>query len=272
MKTVAKLGLIFMSALAWNSWLLPAQQVATRPTTATGDDSTATHDSDLSHGGAKIAIAWLSGVEAEVQLANSNEKEFHPAVAHMPITEGTVIQTGRGRAEVEFEDGSTVRLGQYSSIEIPRSELFALGATATSINVLKGTVYASLIPAYLVKPKGTDFQLKFGLQVLHLQPSSHIRVELDATGARLAVLDGKGSVEGPFGTIGLVKKRTFVFNLEDQSELAMVKKVSTNPLDAWDRSAVTVHQNKAGSGKKDGSTVDRSQRNPWCNLYQCAPA
>ena len=269
MKTVAKLVLIFMS-LAGNIRSLPAQQIATHPSTATGDDSTARHDSDPSHG-AKVAIAWLSGVKGEVQLAESNDKEFHPAVAYTPVTEGTVIRTGIGRAEVEFEDSSTVRLGPYSSVEIPRSELFASGATATSVTVLKGTVYASLIPAYIVKSKATDFQLKFGRQVLHLQPSSHIRVELDATGARLAVLDGKGLVDGPFGTIGLVKKRTFIFNLEGQSEPTVVKRVRANAMDAWDRSAVTTHQNNSESNKKLDSTLDHRQRNPWCNLFQCAP-
>jgi hypothetical protein len=96
-------------------------------------------------------------------------------------------------------------------------------------------------------------------------------LELDATGARLAVLDGKGSVEGPFGTIGLVKKRTFIFNLEDQPEPMVVKKVSANAMDAWDRSAVTARQNNAASNKRDGSTLDHRQRNPWCNLFQCAP-
>jgi hypothetical protein len=47
----------------------------------------------------------------------------------------------------------------------------------------------------------------FGQQLLHLQPSSHVRLELFATGARLAVLDGAGRVDGPVGPTELVRKK-----------------------------------------------------------------
>jgi hypothetical protein len=42
-----------------------------------------------------------------------------------------------------------------------------------------------------------------------------------ATGARLALLDGAGRVEGPFGTAELIKKRTFTFSSVGQSKPAV---------------------------------------------------
>ena len=232
----------------------------------------APYNSGSSHGSTKVAIAWLSDLKGEVQLADIDGGEFHPAIAHTPVAEGNVIQTAAGRVEIEFEDTSTVRLGPFSSIEITRSELFASGMMATTVSVLKGTVYASVIPAYIVKPREKDLQLRFDRQVLHLQPSSHVRLELDATRASLAILDGTGSVDGPFGTIRLVKKRTFVFSFAGQSEPTVVNKVNVNALDTWDRSAVTAHQTKGEPEKKNSPTLDHRQQNPWCNLFQCAPA
>jgi FecR protein len=248
-KAIAKFAIILMSASAWNMRSLHAQQIATPPSTAASADSKSPQDLNPSHGSRKVAIAWLSDVKGEVQLANSTGREFQPVYAHTPVTEGNVIQTGMGRAEVEFEDNSTVRLGPYSLVEFPRLGLLPSGARASNVSVLKGTVYVSIIPAYIVKAQWNDFQLMFGQQLLHLQPSSHVRLELDATGARLAVLDGAGRCDGPFGPTELVKKRTFTFSFVGQLKPAVVNKVAANPMDAWDSSAVTFHQNNAKSGK-----------------------
>jgi hypothetical protein len=252
-KAIAKFALIFISASAWNMQSLHAQQMATPPSAATSDDSKSPHGLEQPHGSAKVAFAWLSDVKGEVQLANSTGTEFQPAHAHTPVTEGTVIQTVMGRAEVEFEDNSAVRLGPYSLVEFQRLELLPSGAKASNVSVLKGTVYVSIIPAYIVKAQWDNFQLMFGPQLLHLQPSSHVRLELYATGARLAVLDGAGRVDGPFGATELVRKRTFTFSFVGQSKPAVVNKVAANPMDSWDSSAITAHQNNAKAGKMSGT-------------------
>jgi hypothetical protein len=252
-KAIAKFALILMSASTWNLRSLHAWQTANPPSTASSNDSKSPHGLNPPHGSGKVAIAWLSDVKGEVQLANSIGTEFQPAHAHTPVTEGNVIQTVMGRAEVEFDDNSALRLGPYSSVQFHRLELLPSGARTSNVSVLKGTVYVSIIPAYIVKTHWDDFQLMFGQQLLHLQPSSHVRLELFATGARLAVLDGAGRVDGPFGPTELAKKKTFTFSFAGQSEPAVVNKVAANPTDFWDSSAVTVHQNNAKSGKMSGS-------------------
>jgi hypothetical protein len=248
----AKLAFIFLSALALNMCSLHAQQTATLMSTVAAADSKSPCGMNPSDGSTKIADAWLSDVKGEVQLAKRSGKEFQSAYAHTPITEGNIIQTGMGRAEVEFGDNSSVRLGPYSLVEFPCLQLLRSGSRSSNISVLKGTIYASFIPAYIAKPQWIDFQLTFGRQLLHLQPSSHIRLELDATGARLALLDGAGQVEGPFGTAELIRKRTFTFSSVGQSKPAVEEKVVANPMDAWDSSAVKFHENEAQSGKMRG--------------------
>ena len=253
MKAIAKFALILISASAWSLRSLHAQQMATPPSAEASDDSKSPNDLNPPHGSGKVAIAWLSDVKGEVQLANATGTEFRPAYAHTPVSEGNVIQTVMGRAEVEFDDNSAVRLGPYSSVEFHRLELLPSGARTSNVSVLKGTVYVGIIPAYVVKTRWEDFQLVFGQQLLHLQPSSHVRLELDATGARLAVLDGAGRVDGPFGATELARKKTFTFASAGKSKPAVANKVTANPMDAWDSSAVTVHQNNAKAGKMSGT-------------------
>jgi len=166
-EAIAKFALILMSASTWNLRSLHAWQTANPPSTASSNDSKSPHGLNPPHGSGKVAIAWLSDVKGEVQLANSIGTEFQPAHAHTPVTEGNVIQTVMGRAEVEFDDNSALRLGPYSSVQFHRLELLPSGARTSNVSVLKGTVYVSIIPAYIVKTHWDDFQLMFGQQLLH---------------------------------------------------------------------------------------------------------
>ncbi len=120
-----------------------------------------------------------------VQLDRNIGRGFEPVMANMPIVEKARLRTDQGAAEVEFEDNSTVRLAPDSEVAFPQLERLASGATASSVQVLKGTVYVSM-----VKTKGNEFNLLFGSQKIGLQPSTHIRLQLGDNQAKLAVLDG----------------------------------------------------------------------------------
>ena len=92
-----------------------------------------------------------------MQLDRLTGKGFEGAMANLPVIEGSKLKTEDGVAEVEFEDNSTVRLAQNSVVEFPRLELLPSGAKASTISVLQGTVYVSL-----VNTKGNEFSVKFG--------------------------------------------------------------------------------------------------------------
>ncbi len=152
-----------------------------------------------------------------------------------------------GRAEVELEDQTTIRVGPDSVIAFPRLELLHSGTKVFTVRGVRGTIYVSLMPNYMIDTKGNDFELAFGQQQLHLKPSGHLRLEMDHKEARLVMRDGKGQVSGPFGSMELAKKRTFTFNLIESSPPAVVEKVNANPMDKWDRWAVAFHRHEIAS-------------------------
>jgi hypothetical protein len=193
----------------------------------------------------KVRVARLSEVKGDVAIDRSMGAGFEHAFTNLPITEQSRLQTGAGRAEVEFEDNSTLRLAPYTLVEFPRLALLPSGAKTSTIHILKGTAYVSLIPDYLVNTKGNDFTLTFGQERLHLRPSNHIRLELEETEARLSVFDGAGQIEGPFGTTNLARKKTFTFNLLSQSEPTVSRKMHAIPQDAWDNWATEFHRRNA---------------------------
>jgi hypothetical protein len=242
MRAIAGLALTLISALAWNAWAFQSALPA-----VARDPYSAAHPPGQPHSGSKVSIAWLSEVAGEVELANTYGKEFHPALGQTAVAEGNVIRTGMGRAEVQLVDQSTIRLGPYSVVVFPRLELLPSGTKVSIARGVRGTIYVSLMPNYIINTKGNEFQLTFGQQQVYLQPSGHIRLEIDPKEARLAMLDGKGRVDGPFGSMALARKRTLTFSLIEQSQPGVAKKVTANPMDKWDTAAVAFHRHDATS-------------------------
>ncbi len=220
------------NSLALASILLLAAVV---PAQAADDDSASTaHVS-------KIRIVRLSEVKGVVQLDRDNGRGFEPAMANMPIVENSKLRTDQGVAEVEFEDNSSLRLAPNSEVAFSQLERAASGATRSSIQVLKGTVYASTVKS----KSGNDFNLVFGEQKLALPPATHIRLDMQDNDAKVAVLDGSLRVEDGSGTQDVGKKKTVTFPLQEQTAPEVAKDVTEAPFDTWDKQSADYHARSA---------------------------
>jgi hypothetical protein len=218
------------AALAAVSVLLAATAL---PVLAT---DTASPDAGIS----KIRIVRLSEVKGAVKLDRAIGRGMEPAVANMPIVEKSMLRTDEGVAEVEFEDNSTLRLAPNTVVQFEQLERQATGSTASSVRVLRGTAYVSL-----VKTRGNSFDLRFAQQDLALEPGSHLRLEMDDVQANVAVLDGTVRVDGPAGTEDIAKKKTVTFHLADQGQPTVEKQIATEPYDSWDQTATGYHARTA---------------------------
>ena len=110
-------------------------------------------------------------------------------------------QTGKqGRAEVEFEDGSAVRLAPNSLVEFPQLSLRDSGARVSSVKVRQGTVYVDFRGG-----KDDEFTLNFVRETAALKDAAHFRVQVNEANATLAVFKGAANVEGASGSIEVGK-------------------------------------------------------------------
>src|SRR5438270_13901764 len=76
-----------------------------------------------------VRIVRLSYIEGGVQISHGDGGAYEKAIVNLPITEGSKLKTSDdGRAEVEFEDGSTLRIVPDSVIEFPQLSLKDSGA------------------------------------------------------------------------------------------------------------------------------------------------
>src|SRR5580698_6843197 len=63
-------------------------------------------------------IVRLSDVQGTVQINKNTGLGFERAFLNLPITQGAQLRTrDNGRAEIEFEDGSTIRLTPNTTVE-----------------------------------------------------------------------------------------------------------------------------------------------------------
>jgi hypothetical protein len=205
----------------------------------------ATTPTEQEHSISKVRIVRLSQVKGSVQIARSSDRSFETAVANLPIVEKNELRTGTGIAEVEFEDNSSMRLAPNTTVEFPVLARNASGTTGSSVRVVRGTVYISLVKPQNKAAAPNEFQLIFGDRKLELSPSTHIRLDIAGTEAKLAVLDGEVRVDGDDGTLNIAKKRTATFNLFSEDQPTVAKDVEKTAFDAWDHTAASYHSGVA---------------------------
>jgi hypothetical protein len=237
MNTTSRTTAAVLPALMFIATALLAQQAAPPAQSLSAEPAVASPAATPEPANSKVRIVRLSEVKGAVQFDVHNGQGFEDAMVNLPIVEQTRLQTGTGVAEIEFEDNSTMRLGPGSLVEFPKLELRPSGAKVSTVHVLSGTAYVSLAPT-----QGNEFTLLFGRQQLHLQPSSHVRLEMEPNQATLAVMEGTAQVEGPAGTSEVGKKKTLTFNLASLDAPTVAGHVASNPLDSWDHDAVDYHK------------------------------
>ena len=93
----------------------------------------------------KARIVRLSEVQGTVQLDRATGDGFDKAFLNLPVIEGSKLKTGKdGRAEVEFEDGSALRLAPESEVDFTHLALGDDGQKLSTVHLVSGMVYADL--------------------------------------------------------------------------------------------------------------------------------
>ena len=207
--------------------------------------STEANPSTSAPGTSKVRIVRLSQVKGVVQIDRHIGRGFEDAITNLPVVEQSQIRTGVGVAEVEFEDNSSLRIAPNSLVEFPKLEREASGATASTVHLVQGSAYVSLVKQQNRKAPVNEFALIFGARTLRLDPASHVRMDLLGSQARLAVFDGTVHTDGVNGGVVIPKKKTATFEIFDKDEPTVAKDIVPNVFDAWDHNEASYHANVA---------------------------
>src|SRR3569833_1492940 len=117
------------------------------------------------------------------------------------------IQTKKKNTKKKKEDNNTKQIAPNSLVEFPRLERQASGATASTVHLVQGTAYVSLVKHQDKKAPVNQFELMFGSRTLNLDPATHVRLEVVEENAKLAVFEGTVRTDGDNGGVSVPKKK-----------------------------------------------------------------
>ncbi len=184
-------------------------------------------------------IVRLSQVDGDVQIDRNAGHGYEKAFLNSPITQGVKLQSGSdGRAEIEFEDGSTLRLTPGAVVEFSELAMRDSGARASSLNLQAGTAYVN----FKGDKPAQEFLLNFGNQKLILSKPAHLRVEMKANDATVAVFKGDVDVESASGRAEVEKKHSATFDLAGTNPYTLTSSLESDPYDDWDKQLDKYHQ------------------------------
>jgi FecR protein len=138
-----------------------------------------------------MRAARLTYLQGTVTVNQPDNSAGVPAQLNLPLLSGVQLVTGDdGQAEVEFEDGSVVRITPNSAFSLDNLSVDSDGVFTTDLTLLHGLAYAELraTPQY-------RYYLSAGGSVLSPVENVTVRVNFDEPPAIFSVLDGTAHLE-----------------------------------------------------------------------------
>src|SRR3954462_1878420 len=194
-----------------------------------------------------VRIVRLSYIEGGVQISRGAGGAYEKAIVNLPITEGAKLKTSDGRAEVEFEDGSTLRIVADSTVEFSQLSLRESGAKVSDLKVTSGTAYVNFTGT-----KNDEFSVSFASQKIALTRAAHLRILIGDEDSSVAVFKGLVQVDSPSGALEVKKNQTASFDANsDQHKLA--KNIEETPYESWDDQQNEYHARYAAKSYNNSS-------------------
>jgi FecR protein len=182
-------------------------------------------------------IVRLSDVQGDVKIDRMTGQEYERAFLNMPITQGVRLWAGDGaRAEVEFEDGSTIHLTPDTILQFTDLSLRDSGAKVSTVDMKQGQAYFAF-----AGKKDDEFKVTFVRESLRLTQDAHLRANVGDASAEVAVLKGNVDIQGPSGQVQLSKNQTVTFDLANNDKYEIAKNVEKDPFDEWDKKQTEYH-------------------------------
>jgi len=173
-------------------------------------------------------IVRLSYLDGDVQIDRGTGRGFERAVLNLPLVQGAQLATREDSSvEVEFEDGSTLRLIPNTSVVFRELGLRTSGERVSRIELLDGTAYLE------ATKKKDDFTIVTGGQEIALPHQARFRISRRGSELKLAIFKGDVDVRAERGSVRVKKDETFTLLLDDPSQYRLVKGVDAESYDAW---------------------------------------
>lgn len=172
-------------------------------------------------------IVRLSYVDGQVQMDRDGARGLETAFLNMPLAQGSRVATGsEGYAEIEFENGSTIRLTPGS--ETIFREMGTRGdSRVTLVDLNSGTAYFNI--------KGDsddDFRVLLQGQEIRVAKSARFRIRLERESAQISVMKGELQLTGE-NEVRVKRDETLTLDFQDRGRYFLARSIETLSSDAW---------------------------------------
>ena len=215
-KGIRGLTALFGATLALTTGAVQAQSDAAPPSYQVSDAAGAAQNGP-------VRLARFSYVQGQVAWRPGENADWSPAAINLPIRQGAQIWVTAGRAEVQFDDGSLVRLGPGAVVTLQTLYSDADGEF-TELRINQGLASLRLRHARSV------FQTDAPNVSVKAAGPAKIRLGVNS-GTEVPVRQGRATVEGPGGSTAL---RTGEY-LDVTDPGAAFSVTGLPPADGWDR-------------------------------------
>jgi hypothetical protein len=176
-----------------------------------------------------VRIIRLSYIDGSVQMDRATGQGLEKAILNTPVTEGMRIVTGaNGLAEVEFENNSTIRLGENSEIQLAKLLVNDAAGKVNNVDIVKGTVYFDTKGS-----KDDIYRATVGNSAFLIHRDTELRLSDDSGKPTLAVLKGEVNLENQPQEVKIKKKETLTVDPNSTTGYEIAKGVEAAPLDRW---------------------------------------
>jgi ferric-dicitrate binding protein FerR (iron transport regulator) len=173
-------------------------------------------------------VVSLSLVEGTVIARRPGSSKWARATLNMPIEQGVSIATARlSFAEVQFENGSTVRLGELSRIDFMQMAFASRSGYVNHLNLAVGFATINIIPK-----RHDEYVLTAAGASLLPHGKTEFRVDLSRGHLRVEVFDGRVQAADSSQSEQLRRNQVLAC---DYNVRALFHVTDTIQMDEWDR-------------------------------------
>lgn len=218
-------------------------------------------DKESDAGYSHVRVVRLSFVDGTVLVRRPGSMQWAKAAVNTPIEQGFSLSTDNNSyAEVEFENGSTARLGQLSQIDFTELALSPRGAKVNRMTFDHG--YATF---HVTEHHGDAYSVQVGTTTL--TPSSKAEFRTDFSNGTLRVEVFDGSVEAansaqPGKTAKVTKDKALTITPQTEDAFNITHGLTKDSWDQW----VHERDQQVALAFNDSSVAPSSSMYGWSDL------
>jgi len=206
----------------------------------------------------------LSYVDGQVRLSQGGQVLADQAVVNTPLFEGMQLATGdSGKAEIQFEDGSVVRIPPDSSLTL--TVLKGSGTSADAeLTLNNGLSYFELQGGY----QNGKIGVHFGDSEVTTSGFTVLRVDMDRLPGQVAVFSGNAHLESGNGSVelDLHDGESVALNGADPSHYDMAESIEPDSWDEWNSDRDQALTSEAAAQTGASSEMGQSANPAWNDL------